>query len=126
MAESTTQNFQVPPEMRSFAEQSVEQARKAFDSFFQATQRAVSDFGGQAAAAQAGARDIQQKAVGYSERNIAASFDFAQKLLRAANPEDVARLHADHVKSQIAALTEQAAELGRTATVAMKPAKPQR
>ena len=42
MADSTMPNFPVPPEMRAFAEQSFDQARKAFDSFFSATQRAIS------------------------------------------------------------------------------------
>ena len=103
--------------MRSFAEQSFAQARQAFDSFFSATQRAVSSFEGHAAAAQAGARDIQQKAVGYAERNIAASFDFAHKLLQARDAEEVIRLHAEHMKARITSLTEQARELGRTATM---------
>ena len=106
MVESMMPKFPLPPDMRVFAEQSVEQARKAFDAFFSATQRAVSTLEGQAAAAQAGAKDIQQKAVSYTERNIAASFEFAQKLLGATTPEELVRLHADHVKSQIATLTE--------------------
>ena len=116
MADSATQKFQVPPEMRAFAEQSFEQARKAFDCFFWATERAVSTLEGHAVAARAGATDIQQQAVGYTERNIAASFDFVQKLLRARDPEEVFRLHADHVNAQIKSLAEQARELGRTAT----------
>ena len=103
--------------MRSFAEQSFEQARKAFDSFFSATQRAMSSFEGQAAAAQAGAKDIQHKAVSYAERNIAASFEFAHRLLQASTPDEVVRLHAEHVKAQIENLSEQARELGRTATL---------
>jgi hypothetical protein len=68
-------------------------------------------------AAQSGARDIQHKAVSYAERNIAASFDFAHKLLQAQDPEEVIRLHTEHMKTQIENLTAQASELGRTATV---------
>jgi phasin len=117
--------FEVPSQVRAVAEQSFEQARKAFDSLFAATQRAVATFEGQAAAAQAAAQDVQHKAVGYTERNIAASFGLAQKLLRAKDPEEAMRLHADHLKAKIETLTEQARELGRTATVAMNPAKPQ-
>lgn len=117
MAESSAPKFEVPSEMRSFAEQSFEQARKAFDSFFSATQRAMSSFEGQAAAAQAGAKDIQHKAVSYAERNIAASFEFAHRLLQASTPDEVVRLHAEHVKAQIESLSEQARELGRTATL---------
>ena len=38
---TNTPNFEVPPDMRAFAEKSVEQARVAFDSFISAAQRAV-------------------------------------------------------------------------------------
>ncbi len=121
MADQANPKFQVPPEIQNFAEQSFDQARKAFESFFSVSQRAVSNFENQAAAAHAGAKDVQQRAVTYTQRNIAASFDFAQKLLQAKNPEEVIRLHAEHVQAQIESLTEQAREIGRTATLAMKP-----
>ena len=118
MADQRTPNFQIPPEMRSFAEQSVAQARKAFDGFMTAAQSAVSTLEGQAAAAQAGAKDVQQKAVTFAEHNVAASFDFAQKLLKAKDAEEVMKLQADYVKAQMQALGEQARELGQSATKA--------
>jgi phasin len=113
--------FQIPPEMRAFAEQSVEQAKKAFDGFSSAAQRALATFENQGAAVQAGARDVQQKAIVYTERNIASSFEFAQKLLAARNPEEVIRLHAEYVKAQMQALTEQARELGQCAAPKAAP-----
>lgn len=124
MAESTMPKFPLPPDMRFFAEQSVEQARMAFETFIAATQRAVSAFEGHATAAQAGAKDIQEKAVSYTERNIAASFEFAQRLLGATSTEELVRLHADHVRGQIEALTEQAQDLSRTAAAAINRATP--
>ncbi len=116
MANEGMPNFQVPPEMRALAEQSVEQARKAFDGFLTATQRAVSTADAQVSAAQASAKDLGQKAVGFAERNVAASFDFAQQLLKAKDPQEVMKLHADFVKSQMQAFSEQAKELAQTAT----------
>src|ERR1700756_1578228 len=101
-------NTMFPPEMRAFAEQSVAQARKAFDELMAATQRTVSTFEGQTTSAQSGFRGLQEKVVNFSERNIAASFDFAQKLLHAKDGEEVMRLHAEYVKAQIQTLTEQA------------------
>jgi phasin len=107
-------NTLFPPEMRTFAEQSVAQARKAFDELMAATQRTVSTFEGQTA--QFGFLGLQQKVVSFSERNIAASFDFAQQLLRAKDGEEVMRLHAEFVKAQMQALAEQARELAQHAT----------
>jgi phasin len=119
VAQHEAPKFEVPAEFRALAEQSVAQTRKAFDSLFSASQRAVSSLGGQATAAQAGVKDIQRKAAGYTARNIELSFEFAQKLARAKNPEELMQLHADHVKTQIEALNEQARELGRTAAEAV-------
>ncbi|MCZ7643639.1 MAG: hypothetical protein M5U33_14340 [Pseudorhodoplanes sp.] len=39
-------NFEIPTEMRKFAEQSMDQARKAFENFIGAAQQAVTDFEG--------------------------------------------------------------------------------
>jgi phasin len=111
----------IPPEMRAFAEQSVQQAQKAFDDLMSATQRAVSTFEGHATTAQTSAREIQRKVVTFSERNVQASLEFAQRLLQARDPEDVLKLHADYVKSQMQALSEQARELAEQATAAAKP-----
>src|SRR5262245_1227915 len=48
--------FEVPREMRNLAEQSVQQARQAFDSFISAAQKAATNIEGQASVAQASAR----------------------------------------------------------------------
>jgi hypothetical protein len=56
--------------------------------------------------------------VGYSERNVAASLEFAQNLLRAKDAEDVVKLHADYVKAQMQTLAEQARDLAQHATKA--------
>jgi len=39
---AASDRFEVPPEMRDFAEKSVEQARQAFDGFISAAQQAMS------------------------------------------------------------------------------------
>ena len=117
MADPTINNL-LPPEMRAFAEQSVQHAQRAFDQLMSATQKAISTFEGQASSAQSNVLGLHQKVVGFSERNVAASFEFAQKLLHARDGEEVMRLHAEFVKAQIAALTEQAKELTQQATKA--------
>ncbi len=112
MAKEGTPRFEIPADMRAVAEKSVEQARQAFDIFISAAQHAVSTAENQAASVQAGAKDVGELAIGFAERNIASSFEFAQRLLQAKDPKDVMALHADYVNSQIAALTEQGKEVG--------------
>lgn len=116
MATESMQHFEVPADMRKFAEQSVEQARKAFDGFISAAHQAVNDMEGRAKAAQAGAKDVGGLAISFAERNVASSFDFAQKLVSAKDVEEIMRLQGDYVKSQIQALNEQAQEIGQAAS----------
>jgi phasin len=111
----------VPKEIRAFAEQSLHQARKAYDDLMTATQRAVATFEGRASTAQARTRALQQKVVTFSERNVSASLEFAEKLLQARTPEDVLALHANYIRAQMQALGEQARELGEDAVKAVNP-----
>jgi phasin len=120
MADQSFNDF-VPPEMRKFAEQSVQQAKKAFDDLMSATQKAVSTFEGHASSAQTTALELQRKVMGYSERNVGASLEFAQKLLQVKAPDEAMKLHADYVKAQMQALTEQARDLAQHATKAATP-----
>lgn len=121
----TTKPFEIPADMRKFAEQSMEQARKAFDNFVGAAQQAMSDLEGRAQTARSGAMDVGGRAMTFAERNMAASFEFAQKLVRAKTPEEVLRLQTEYVKAQIQALNEQTKELAEaTAKVAKNTAQP--
>lgn len=117
-----TKPFDVPTDMRKFAEQSVEQARQAFDRFISAAHEAVSDFEGRAQAARSGALDVGGRAMSYAERNMAASFDFAQKLVRAKDVDEVIRLQTEYLKAQVQALNEQTKELAEAAAKVAKEA----
>jgi phasin len=119
---AATDRFDVPPEMRAFAEKSVEQAKQAVDGFISAAHRAFDDFDGHAETARKGARDVTAKAMAFAEQNIANSFEFAQQLLRAKDFQDVLKLQADYVKQQMQAFSEQARELGESSTRAAKDA----
>jgi phasin len=114
--------FDVPPEMRAFAEKSVEQAKQAFDGFISAAHDAMSQFEGHAESARKGARDVAEKAMGFAEQNIASSFEFVQQLMRAKDVQDVFRLQADYLKRQMEAFSEQARELGESSSKAAKDA----
>jgi hypothetical protein len=116
-------SFQMP-DMRALAEKSVEQAKAAFDSFVAATQQAVNTAQTQAVSAHAGVREMGELAVRNTEKNIAASFAFAQRLMQAKDAKQIAELHAEYVKEQMQALAEQAQEFGRQAMKLGVPPKP--
>lgn len=119
MSKDATPPFVIPPEMRALAEQSVEQAKTAFNTFINAAHDAVGRIDSQAKAAQASVQGVNDKAVSYAERNVAAAFEFAQKVVRATSVQDVVKLQTEFVQSQMQALGEQAKDLGETATKTM-------
>ena len=51
----------------------------------------------------------------FAEKNVSRTFEFAQKLVRARDTEEVMRLQAEFVKEQMQAMAEQAQEFGQTA-----------
>ena len=114
----------VPPELRDFAEKSVEQTKKAFDSYLSSAQKAVGTLEGSAEAVQAGVKDLGRKAISFAEANVSASFDLAQKLVRAKDLQDVLRIQTEFVQEQIRVLSEQAKELGAVAQKALKVTPP--
>jgi phasin len=115
MAKDPFEQFAIPNEMRAFAEQSVTQARKAFDGFIQAANQAVGQLHGRAQAAHIGATEIAQKSMAYAEQNVAATFDFAQKLMQAKDAAEVMGLQSEYLSRQMQALSTQVQELGQSA-----------
>jgi phasin len=116
--------FEIPPEMRAFAEKSVDQARQAFGGFIAAAHNAVSAFEGQAETARKGAKDVAGKAINFAEQNIASSFELAQQLLHAKDMQEVLKLQSDYIKRQMQVLADQAKVLGESASAAAKDAAP--
>ena len=58
----------------------------------------------------------------FAQKNVAGSFEFMQKLVQAKDFQEVLRLQADYVKTQMQVLAEQAKELGESTTKAAKDA----
>jgi len=102
--------FEVPNDLRDFAERSVEQARKAFEGFLAVAQRSAGAVG-DATGAQGGAKSFTAHVLTYTEQNVNAAFDLANKLVKAKDPQEVFALQSDYLKTQIAALQSQAKEI---------------
>jgi phasin len=104
--------YQIPTEMRDFAEKSVEQARKAFEGFMGAAQRAAGTVEGTAESVQSNAKDLTAKAFEAAETNINAAFELARNLVQAKDLQEVMALQTEYLKSQFAAVQSQAKDLG--------------
>jgi phasin len=120
MANNPNQSYEVPAEMREFAEKSVEQARKAIDGFMSAAQRTADTFEGSANTVQSSAKDLSRKTFAYAEQNIAAAFDLAQKMVRAKDMQEAMQYQAEFVRAQFEAMQNQMREFGTMAQTAAK------
>ena len=107
-----TPSYEIPSDMRDMAEKSVDQARRAFDGFITAAQKAAGQADSTAATVQTNAKSIGSKAIGFAESNVRSAFDLAQKLVRAKDLQEVLALQTDYAKTQMTAIQDQAKELG--------------
>ena len=125
ISEEVRDRFEIPKEMRSMAEASVEQARKAFEKILANAQATAGSIEERGASVRAGAKDISVKAFSYAEKNLQASLDYAQALVHAKDLPEVMRLHGEYVQTQMRSLAEQASEMGQImGKAAMDAAKP--
>ena len=125
MSEEGRDSFEIPKEMRSMAEASFDQDRKALEKFLAGAQATAGSIEERGATVRAGAKDISSKAVSCAEKNVQASLDYAEKLLQAKDLTEVMRLHSEYVQAQMRALAEQASEMGQIVSrAAMDAAKP--
>ena len=104
--------YEIPTEMRDFAERSVAQARKAFEGFMGAVHKTAGSVDGAAIPGFSGAKDVSLKAVSFAETNVNAAFDLAEKLVHAKDLQEVLAIQSEYVKAQMAAIQSQAKEFG--------------
>ena len=108
----TNLNLEIPPEVREFAEKTVEQARKAFDGYVAAAQKAAAQTEAAAKSAAASAKDVSARAISYAEANVKAAFDLAENLVKAKDPKEILSIQSEYLRAQVAAVQEQAKALG--------------
>ena len=115
-----TPKYDVPPEMREFAEKSVEQARKAVDGFLGAARKTADTLESSASTVQSSGKEAVRKTFSYAEQNIAAAFDLAQRLVRAKDVQEAMQIQAEFARSQFAAMQSQMKEFGAMTQSAMQ------
>lgn len=107
--------FEVPSEMRDLASRSVEQARKAFETFIGAAQKASDSVDTGAHPIQKNVADASRLTVSFAEKNMNAAFDMAQQLVQAKTMEEVVKIQTEFVQGQAQALQGQMVEAGTKA-----------
>ena len=104
--------FEVPVDIREFAQKSVDQARKAFEGYISAAQKTADAMTNAGENVRTSAKTVSAQTLGYAEQNVNAAFDFAAKLVQVKDPQEAFALQAEFLKTQIGQLQEQAKEIG--------------
>lgn len=112
---ATEKTFEIPEQIRTFAEKSVEQAKKAVDDFINATHDAVAKVEASSTSVQTGALDLNKKVLALAEQNLTNAFEHAQKLIKAKDPQELLTLQGEFLKAQAASFGEQFRQIGDAA-----------
>ena len=104
--------FEVPEQMRAFAEKGVSQARDNYAKFKDAAETHNGTMEAVFTSASKGASAYQAKVMEFIKANTTSTLDFAQELFGAKSPSEALELWTTHTRKQFETLTSQAKELG--------------
>src|SRR4051812_30197440 len=91
--EMTEPKLEVPAELRDLAEQTIDQAEKAFGMFFDAANKSM-------ATIPSPGTEISKQALSLTEQNMKSAFEHARKLVHATDLQEAMRIQSEFLKSQ--------------------------
>ena len=119
--------FEVPEQMRAFAEKGVSQARDNYAKFKDAAETHNGTIEAVFTSASKGMSEYSAKLMEFMKANTTTSLDFAQELFGVKSPSEALELRTTHSRKQFETLSAQAkelAELGqKVATETVEPIK---
>jgi phasin len=119
--------FEVPEQVRAFAEKGVSQARESYAKFKDVAESHNGTVEAVFSSASKGASEYTAKLMEFMKANTTAHLDFTQELFGVKSPSDAFALWTNHSKKQLETFQAQAKELAeiaqRAATAAAEPIK---
>jgi len=91
--------LEVPPQVREFAEKSVDQAERAISSFLDTASKSV-------AAVPGPMTEVAKQVLEITEAGLKAQFEHARKLMQAKSIHEVMELQSDFIRDQFGAATD--------------------
>ncbi len=116
--------FEMPQPMRQMAEQSLEQAKQAYNQFMEANRKAQDMVEQSSDTMTSSAKEVQKKAIEYAEANMQAGFDLANKLVLAKDMMEALQIQGTYTRQQMEAYTRQVQELTGLMSEAAKKTQP--
>ena len=117
--------FEVPEQMRAFAEKGVSQARDSYAKFKDAAETHNSTVEAVFTTVSKGSSEYSAKVLEFFKANATTQLEFAQSLFSVKSPTEAMELWTSHTRKQFETLTAQAKELAELGQkVAAEAAEP--
>ncbi len=118
-------SFEIPAELREFAEKNVEQARAAYGQFMDFMTQAMGAWADSAGAdTMTGFKAVQDKAIAFAKDNAERSFALASDLARAKDIQEVLTLQGRYAQTQMQTFGIQAQQIAWLMADAMRDLQP--
>jgi hypothetical protein len=104
----TEEKSRAPLDIDETTEQTIDLARGAMESYLDFFQKTMF-------ASPWAQTDLNKKIQSYAGKNLASTFEFAQKLTRAKDLQELVQIQTEFMQTQLKALNQQAKDLGETA-----------
>ncbi|ACL61175.1 phasin family protein [Methylobacterium nodulans] len=115
----TIQNpFEVPAELRNFADKSLAQAQQAVAAFFQNTRKLNETVQSSFKTAQLPVSVAYARSLDFAEQNANAAFAVAHKIIRARDLQEAGQVQAEYLRAQFDTFQAQAKEIYSVAKAA--------
>jgi len=98
--------------VRAMLTENLERVRKASDEYFQMLEKGLNS-------SQLPISGHAKQITDLMQRNVAATFELCDKLIKANNPQDAMRIQSEFFQAQMRAMTDQARTMGESAMKAM-------
>ena len=119
--------FEVPEQMRAFAEKGVSQARENYAKFKDAAESQNGAIEAMFTSASKGITEYTAKVMEFMKANTSSHLDFAQQLFGLKSPSEALELWTNHTRKQLETFQAQAKELAeigqRVANETVEPIK---
>jgi phasin len=111
---------EMPESVRNIMKASIDQARKAFDTFIAASQKTMAGFEGPPNTTTDGLKQLNDKIAEFTRMNAEANFKFAMKLADAKQFSDVLEMQNSHARELMDTFARQLEELRELTTSVVK------
>lgn len=111
---------EMPESVRNIMKSSIEQAKKAFDTFISASEKAMGGLDSSSSVTSEGLKTLNEKIAEFTKANANANFRYAMKLADAKQFSEVVEMQNAHVREMMDSFTKQMEELRELMTGVMK------